>query len=170
MCGLFTFVSLTTIHAAALIGTSPVYVELLASILDQFPYALSYGEFSWQPKSVRAVAKPFSPITKSQTRPIARHPNAKKSDDKAGIERSKKVILTIGITKAGLSKRGRNVIQIIGASIANQIRYRLKKTSQVQVKLRQLHQHLSRWTTWFGSKTSLRASTESGRSLLRAAR
>jgi len=93
----------------------------VTAIAVQFPYAISYGEFSWQSKSVRAVAKPFSLITKSQIRPTARPPNAKKSDDKTGIEKSKKVTQTIGTTKAGLSKPGLNAIQTTDASIANQI-------------------------------------------------
>jgi hypothetical protein len=92
----------------------------ITAIAVQFPYAISYGEFSWQSKSVRAVAKTFSPITKFQIKPTARLPNAKRNADKAGIERSKKVTLTIGTTKAGLSKPGLNAIQTTGASIANQ--------------------------------------------------
>jgi hypothetical protein len=104
----------------------------VTTIAVQFPYAISYGEFSWQPKSVRAVAKPFSRITKSQIRPTALHPKAKTSDDKAGIERSKKVILTIGTTKVGLSKPGLNAIQTTGASIANQIQALAEKPFPAQ--------------------------------------
>jgi hypothetical protein len=93
----------------------------LTAIAVQFPYALSYGEFSWQSKSVRAVTKPFSPITKSQTKLTARLPNAKKSDDITGIEKSKKVTQTIGTTKAGFNKHGLKAIQITGVSIANRV-------------------------------------------------
>jgi hypothetical protein len=81
------------------------------------------------------VAKPFSLITKSQIRPTALPPNAKKSDDKTGIEKSKKVTQTIGTTKAGFSKHGLKAIQITGASIANQILALVEKTSQAQDKL-----------------------------------
>ena len=104
----------------------------VTTIAVQFPYAISYGEFSWQSKSVRAVAKPFSRITKSQIRPIARYPNAKKSDDKTGIERSKKVTQTTGTTKAGFSKHGLKAIQITGVSIVNQIPALVEKPSQAQ--------------------------------------
>jgi hypothetical protein len=107
----------------------------VTTIAVQFPYALSYGEFSWQSKSVRAVAKPFSLITKSQIRPTALPPNAKKSDDKTGIEKNKKVTQTIGTTKAGFSKYGLKAIQITGVSIANQIPALVEKTSQAQDKL-----------------------------------
>ena len=104
----------------------------VTAIAVQFPYALSYGEFSWQPKSVRAVAKPFSLITKSQIRPTALPPNAKRSDDKTGIEKSKKVTLTIGTTKAGFNKHGLNAIQTTGASIANQIQALAEKPFPAQ--------------------------------------
>ncbi|MDD2883194.1 MAG: hypothetical protein PHQ58_22515 [Rhodoferax sp.] len=107
----------------------------VTTIAVQFPYAISYGEFTCQPKSVCAVGKPFSRITKSQIRPIARYPNAKKSDDKAGIERSKKVTQTTGTTKAGFSKPGLKAIQITGASIANQIPVLVDKPSRAQEKL-----------------------------------
>jgi len=106
----------------------------VTAIAVQFPYALSYGEFSWQSKSVRAVAKPFSLITKSQIRPTALPPNAKKSDDKTGIEKNKKVTLTIGTTKAGLSKPGLSAIQTTGASIANQIPALVEKPPPGQKK------------------------------------
>jgi hypothetical protein len=104
----------------------------VTAIAVQFPYAISYGEFSWQPKSVRPAAKPFSRITKSQIKPTARLPIAKRNADKAEIERSKKVTLTIGITKAGLSKPGLNAIQTIGASIANQIQALAEKPFPAQ--------------------------------------
>ena len=107
----------------------------VTAIAVQFPYAISYGEFSWQSKSVRAVVKHFSLITKSQIRPTALHPNAKKSDDKAGIERSKKVTQTTGTTKAGFSKHGLKAIQITGASIANQILALVEKPSHAQDKV-----------------------------------
>ena len=107
----------------------------VTAIAVQFPYAISYGEFTCQPKSVRAVAKPFSLITKSQIRPTALPPNAKKSDDKTGIGKSKKVTQTIGTTKAGLNKHGLKAIQITGVSIANQIPALVEKTSQAQDKL-----------------------------------
>jgi hypothetical protein len=107
----------------------------VTTIAVQFPYAISYGEFSWQSKSVRAVAKPFSPITKSQIKLTARLPNVKKSDDKTGIERNKKVTQTIGTTKAGFSKHGLKAIQITGASIANQIPVLVDKPSRAQEKL-----------------------------------
>ena len=104
----------------------------LTTIAVQFPYAISYGEFSWQPKSVRAVAKLLSLITKSQIRPTARHPHVKRNADKAGIERSKKVTLTIGTTKAEHSKPGLNAIQTTGASIANQIQALAEKPYPAQ--------------------------------------
>jgi hypothetical protein len=88
-----------------------------------------YGEFSWQPKPVRPAAKPFSRITKSQIKPTARLPIAKRSAAKAGIASSKKVTLTIGTTKVGLSKPGQNAIQTTGASIANQIPAVVEKPS-----------------------------------------
>jgi hypothetical protein len=106
----------------------------VTTIAVQFPYAISYGEFSWQSKSVRAVAKTFNPITKSQIRLTVRHPRAKRFGDKAGIERSKKLIQTIGKTKAGLSKPGLNVIQTIGASIANQSQALVTKPSPAQLE------------------------------------
>lgn len=107
----------------------------VTAIAVQFPYAISYGEFTCQPKSVRAVAKPFSRITKSQIRPTVRYPNAKKSDDKAGIVRSKKVTQTTGTTKVGFSKHGLKAIQITGASIANQILALVEKPSHAQDKV-----------------------------------
>ena len=107
----------------------------MTAIAVQFPYAISYGEFSWQSKSVRAVAKTFSLITKSQIKLTARLPNAKTSDDKTGIERNKKVTQTIGTTKAGFSKHGLKTIQITGASIANQIPALAEKPSKTHDKL-----------------------------------
>jgi hypothetical protein len=105
---------------------------VINTIAVQFPYAISYGEFSWQSKSVRVVAKPFSRIKKFQIKPTARLPNAKRNADKAGIERSKKVTLTIGTTKAEHSKRGLNAIQTTGASIANQIQALAEKPFPAQ--------------------------------------
>ena len=61
----------------------------VTAIAVQFSYALSYGEVSWQQRSTRAVGTLFSRITKSQIRLTALQPNAKTSDDKTGIERSK---------------------------------------------------------------------------------
>jgi len=107
----------------------------VTAIAVQFPYAISYGEFLWRAKFVRAVVKHFSLITKSQIRPTALHPNAKKSGDKTGIERNKKMTQTIGTTKAGFSKHGLKAIQITGASIANQIPALVEKPSQAQEKL-----------------------------------
>ena len=107
----------------------------VTTIAVQFSYAISYGEFLWQSKSVRAVAKPFSRIIKSQIKPTDPLPSASRNGGNAGIERNKKMTQTIGTTKAGLSKHGLNAIQITGVSIANQISTLMEKLSQAQDKL-----------------------------------
>jgi hypothetical protein len=84
----------------------------VTTIAVQFPYALSYGEFSWQQKSVRAVAKPFSRITKSQLKHTALPQTVSGSGDNSGIERSNKATLNTVTTRIGFNGHGRIEIQI----------------------------------------------------------
>lgn len=81
------------------------------------------------------MARPSSPITKSQIKPTAHPETVSGSDDNFGIERSNKATLNTVTTKTGFSVHGLNAIQTTGASIANQIPALAEKPFKTHYKL-----------------------------------
>ena len=81
------------------------------------------------------MARPSSPITKSQIKPTAHPETVSGIDENFGIERSNKATLNTVTTKTGFSVHGLNAIQTTGASIANQIPALVEKPSEAHDKL-----------------------------------